>query len=233
MSGFRVFIGHDSREPLCAPVLAYSLIKHASIPLDIRFLVIDELDFARARDPLQSTEFTYTRFLVPHLCSFRGAALFMDGDMVCTADIAELARLRMTGLALRVVKHDHRPVETRKMDGVPQTAYPRKNWSSLMLMNCEELTLWSRAVVEAESGAFLHRFQNIRDERIGELPEGWNDLDRRRPSTKLLHYTSGGPWFEEYADHPDGELWRRYRDEYLAVARIAARRPPLPDRSLS
>ena len=226
----RVFIGHDSREPSCAPVLAYSLIKHASVPLDIRFLVAGELDFERPRESLQSTEFTYTRFLVPHLCEFRGTALYLDGDMVCTADVAELARLDMAGLALRVVKHDHRPVETRKMDGVAQTAYPRKNWSSLMLMNCAALTLWSRTIVETESGAYLHRFRDIPDERIGELPDGWNDLDRHRPGTRLLHYTSGGPWFEEYADHPDGDLWRRYRDEHLAVARIVERRPPLPDR---
>jgi len=210
----RIFIGWDSREPECADVLRYSLEKHSSIPLDIRYLKLPELDFDRPWDPLQSTEFTYTRFLVPSLCDYQGKAVFMDCDMLCLGDIRELDELPMEDLALRVVKHDHRPTEKTKMDGKVQTVYPRKNWSSLMLMNCAELGLWRKRVVEMASGAYLHRFQEIPDEKIGEIPKTWNTLDWMDEQTRLIHYTSGGPWFEEHRDHPFGAIWRDYEAEY-------------------
>ena len=210
----RVFIGWDSREAECADILAYSIRKHASIPVDIRYLKLDELPLDRPRDPLQSTEFTYSRFLVPYLCDYQGTAVFMDCDMVCLGDIRELAELDMTKLALRVVKHDYRPTAATKMDGAVQTVYPRKNWSSLMLMNCAELTLWTQAVVDTKSGKYLHRFEDIADDKIGEIPKTWNTLDWMDDQTKLIHYTSGGPWFEQCKDHPFGAAWLQARDEY-------------------
>ena len=215
----RIFIGWDSREAECADVLAYSLRKHSSIPLEIRYLKLDELDFRREHDPLQSTEFTYTRFLVPLLCDYEGIAVFMDCDMVCLGDIRELAELDMSNCALRVVKHDHHPTEKTKMDGKPQTSYPCKNWSSLMLMNCAQLRRWTKRIVESESGAYLHRFQGIADEQIGDIPNTWNRLDSMDNQTKLIHYTSGGPWFEECKDHAFGDVWFKYRDEYRASRR--------------
>ena len=71
----RIFIGWDSRMPIASDVLAYSLRKHSSVPLDIKFLKVQELDLKRSFDPLQSTEFTYSRFMVPHLCGYSGTAL--------------------------------------------------------------------------------------------------------------------------------------------------------------
>ena len=184
---FRVFIGFDSREAECSDVLAYSLRAHSSIPLDIRYLDLRRLDFDRPRDPLQSTEFTYTRFLVPHLCGYQGKAVFMDCDMLCLGDIKELDELDMSGLTLRVVKHDYQPTAATKMDGKAQTVYSRKNWSSLMLMNCGRLGLWTKETVETQSGAYLHRFQGIPDEEIGEIPKTWNTLDWMDADTKLVH----------------------------------------------
>jgi Glycosyl transferase family 8 len=212
----RIFIGYDSREAECTDVLKYSLLKHSSIPLDIRYLELSKLDFNRPRDPLQSTEFTYTRFLVPHLCNYKGKAVFMDCDMLCLGDIRELDDLDMSNLALRLVKHDYKPTNMVKMDGCVQTLYPRKNWSSLMLMNCEKLTLWTKQVVETQTGAYLHRFQDIPDELIGDIPNTWNTLDWMDANTRLIHYTNGGPWFEQYKDHPYGTPWLQYRDEYRA-----------------
>jgi hypothetical protein len=209
----RIFIGWDSRFPEPADVLRYSLLKHSSVPLEIRYLKLSELDFQRAVDPLASTEFTYTRFLLPHLCGFRGTALFLDNDMLCLADIREIAELEMRPYALRVVKHDYCPANTVKMYGCPQTSYPRKNWSSMMLMNCERLRLWSKQVVETQTGAYLHRFQDIPDAAIGDLPKTWNTLDWMDETTKLIHYTNGGPWFEQYRDHPHAGVWYKYRDE--------------------
>ena len=173
----RIFIGFDSREAECSDILAYSLRAHSSIPLDIRYLDLRQLDFNRAQDPLQSTEFTYTRFLVPHLCGYQGKAVFMDCDMLCLGDIAELDRAGHD--RLRAARGPARlpAAAATKMDGKAQTVYPRKNWSSLMLMNCAKLRLWTKEVVETQSGAYLHRFQDIPDEQIGELPKTWNTLD--------------------------------------------------------
>jgi lipopolysaccharide biosynthesis glycosyltransferase len=213
MSDLKIFIGWDSRFPEPALVLEYSLKKHSSIPLDINFLKYEELDFNREPDPLASTEFTYTRFLVPHLCGFKGKAIFMDNDMLCFNDIKELDDLSMEGLTLRVVKHDHKPLTTTKMYGTPQTSYPRKNWSSLMLMDCSKLTIWTKRVVETASGAYLHRFEDILDENIGDIDSVWNSLDMMDDKTKIIHYTDGGPWFENYVDHPHADIWFFYRDK--------------------
>jgi len=216
MSALRIFIGWGSRQAECADVLAYSLRKHTTIPLDIRYLKLAELDFDRPWDPLQSTEFTYTRFLVPHLCDFRGKAIFMDSDMLCLGDIAELDALDMSDYALRVVKHNHAPTETVKMDGRVQTRYRRKNWSSLMIMDCAALTHWTKNAVETQPGRYLHQFHDIPDARIGDIPPTWNVLDRIDEKTKLVHYTAGGPWFEQCRDHPFGATWFAYRDAYYA-----------------
>lgn len=222
---FRIFIGWDSRFPLPAAVLADSIVKLASVPVAITYLNLktlqEEIGFNRPHDPLQSTEFTYTRFLVPYLCNFEGTALFLDNDMLCLTDIAELANLPMDGYTLRVVKHDHNVVDgSIKMYGAVQTAYPRKNWSSMMLMDCSRLRLWSKQYVEQQTGACLHRFQDLSDAVIGELPAGWNELDRMDANTKLIHWTSGGPWYEQYKDCPHADVWRAARDEYLKVQHI-------------
>lgn len=212
----RIFIGYDEREDIAYRVLKHSLEKHSSERLDIRPLILRELDFPRPRDPLQSTDFTYTRFLVPHLCGFQGVALFMDSDMLAMGDISEIFHLDMHEYALRVYKHNYTPTATIKMDGKPQTQFPRKNWSSFMLMNCERLNAWTKAAVLTQPARWLHRFEAIPDEQIGDIPEGWNVLDRYDPQTRLIHYTEGGPWFENYAAHPYGDVWLRAREEYYA-----------------
>jgi Glycosyl transferase family 8 len=221
---FRIFIGWDSRFPEPADVLAYSLRKHSSIALDIHYLKLPDLRLKRTHDPLASTEFTYSRFLPPYLCNYQGTALFLDNDMLCLSDIREIAELDMTGLALRVVKHDYQPAATVKMNGAVQTSYPRKNWSSMMLMNCEKLTLWSKDVVETATGAYLHRFQDIPDAQIGDLPKTWNTLDTMDANTKLIHWTSGGPWFEQTRNCAHADVWLRARDETRAAAADQNRR---------
>ncbi len=222
---FRIFIGWDSRFPEPADVLRYSLLKHSSVPLEIRYLKLHELGLSRTVDPLASTEFTYSRFLVPHLCGFRGTALFLDNDMLCLGDIRPIAELDMSNLALRVVQHDYQPANTVKMYGCPQTSYPRKNWSSMMLMNCARLTLWTKDVVESQTGAFLHRFQDIPDAMIGELPKTWNTLDWMDETTQLIHYTNGGPWFKDYENHPHAGVWTTARDEMRSLAEAQGCRP--------
>lgn len=238
---YRVFIGWDSRFPEPARVLAHSLRKHASKPLDIRFLDLAHLEacygFRRAHDPLASTQFTYSRFLVPWLCGYQGLALFLDNDMVCRGDVVSLfgeARFSdympmlvqhyttdgktSTGWpAIKVRKHEHVVADgSTKMYGAVQTAYPRKNWSSMMLMDCSRLTCWTKEVVETAPGSRLHRFEDLGDHEIGDLPSGWNDLeDQIGENTKLAHWTQGGPWYKEYANCPHADLWLAARREWL------------------
>ena len=219
---FRVFIGWDSREQDAYEVAAHSLKRHASIPVVVTPIKQEELRarglYARDRDPLASTEFTYTRFLTPHLAGYEGYALFHDCDFLWTGDIAELLALADPSKAVSCVQHDHRPPEELKMEGAVQTRYPRKNWSSLMLFNCAHPSTRRLDVetVNRESGAYLHRMQWAADDEIGALPETWNWLEgwcKAAPGEipKVIHYTRGGPWFEQWRDVEFAELWREER----------------------
>lgn len=224
----RVFIGWDSRFPEPALVAAYSLRKHSSIPLDVRFLDLRHLrecyGFNPRPDPKASTEFTTSRFLVPWLCDYAGRALFVDNDVLFLADVDLLFRKAESDLrhvrdakmlvpSVWCVQHDHQPVTGTKMYGAAQTAYPRKNWSSVMMLNCDQLHCWSKEVVEAADGARLHRFADLHDAEIENLPARWNHLTDMTDQTAILHYTEGGPWFPAYENCPHADLWRQYRDE--------------------
>lgn len=216
---FRVFVGWDSREEPAFEVCRHSLLARASGPLEIvplRQAALREAGlFRRAHDPLQSTEFTYTRFLVPHLAGYDGWALFCDCDFLWLADVYELAALADERYAAMCVHHDHRPAETRKMDDAVQTTYPRKNWSSMVLYNCAHPSTrrLTPEVVNSESGAYLHRFQWCADEEIGAVPETWNWLDgwSQAPAhgtPKVVHHTRGGPWFPNWQHVAYADEWR-------------------------
>lgn len=221
----RIFIGYDSTNEIASRIAIYSIQKHAKKPVQITPLVLEDLErdhgFRRPHDPLASTEFTYTRFLVPYLCGYKGRALFLDNDTLCLSDINEVFELDMSSCWLRLVKHDYQPTATRKLGGKIQTQYPRKNWSSFMLMDCEKLACWTKEAVETQPARWLHRFEPIPDERIGDIPKTWNVLDFYDRDTKLIHYTGGGPWYEEHKEHPYGDIWLKYRDEYQAQAAAA------------
>jgi hypothetical protein len=206
-----VFIGYDPHERAAVNVLADSLYQHSSRPLAITPIVARQLapHFQRPRQPNQSTEFSFSRFLVPWLMEYRGWAIFMDCDMLCRGDIAELWDLREDRYALMCVQHEHVPNETVKFLGAVQTRYEKKNWSSLMLFHCDRCTALTPEYVNTASGLQLHRFEWLAgEEEIGALPMGrWNHLiDVQPPATEpaerggpaLVHWTLGGPWFEEY-----------------------------------
>ena len=73
-------------------VLTHGIHVRASRPTLLQPLMLSQLGglLTRERHPLQSTEFAFSRFLVPFLCGFRGWALFMDCDMLVLDDIARL-----------------------------------------------------------------------------------------------------------------------------------------------
>jgi hypothetical protein len=214
----RVFVGWDSREDIAYQVCRHSLLRHASVPVTVTPLRQTDLRaqglYARPADPLAATEFTYTRFLVPHLAGYRGWALYCDCDFLWRADIAALFALADDRYGAMCVHHDHRPPETMKMDGKTQTLYPRKNWSSLILYNCDHPATRALApdVVNRETGAYLHRFQWLADAAIGALPETWNWLEGwcAKPASdhpNVIHYTRGGPWFETWRQVDYADLW--------------------------
>ena len=220
-----IYIGWDSREDIAYQVCRRSLLRHATVPLDVMALKQSSVRqlglYWRETDELASTEFTYTRFLVPVLNKFQGWAIFMDCDFLFTGDIAELLSLADPKYAVMCVKHDYRPTETTKMDGQKQTVYPRKNWSSLMLINCghHENRVLTKEVVNEKSGKYLHRFEWLSDDLIGDLPEkwnwleGWNKIPSDDTSPAGIHFTRGGPWFEQYQDVDYGDLWLNEKAE--------------------
>jgi hypothetical protein len=201
-----IFIGYDPRERAATNVLIDSLYQHSSAPLAITPLVTPQLEaqglYRRERDPKQSTAFSFTRFLVPHLMGYQGWAIFMDCDMLARGDISELWSLRDDRYAVQCVQHEHVPGETVKFLGEVQSAYPKKNWSSLMLLNCGRCTALSVDYVNTATGLELHRFHWLAgDHEIGAVPEGWNHLVAVQAPAKaegapLLHWTLGGPWFK-------------------------------------
>ena len=203
MEMLRVFLGFDPRETVAFHVAAHSIHSRCSRPVAIAPLMLSQLAgiFNRPRDPKQSTDFSFTRFLVPHLCGYEGWALFADCDILVREDLARLWDLRDDRHAVMVVKHDHVPKETTKFLGHVQTAYPKKNWSSLMLFNNARCRGLTREYVETAHGLELHQFKWLAsDDLIGELPAGWNclvdtDSGGELESAPNLHYTLGGPWF--------------------------------------
>ena len=135
-----VFIGYDSKEKVAFSVLAYSILRNSTKPVTITPVYLPNIkdDFVRERNNLSSTEFSFSRFMVPHLMNYKGWAVFMDCDQLMLGDIADLWRMRDDKYAVQLCKHDYEPEEDKKFLGQVQTKYEKKNWSSFMLMNCKK-----------------------------------------------------------------------------------------------
>lgn len=223
----KVYVGWDSREDIAYQVAKQSILDNASVPVEVIPLKQSKLRkqglYWREVDPLASTEFTFTRFLVPELNDFKDWALFIDCDFVFREDVAELFKLADNHYAVMCAQHDYTPAEGMKMDGKQQLPYPRKNWSSMMLINCahpsnEQVT--AEFVNDPEhTGAFMHRFSWLTDDEIGEVSHEWNWLvnwykEPYHGRPKVLHYTEGGPWFKEYEKCEYAADWYKYKDRY-------------------
>lgn len=211
---FKIFIGYDSKEVSAYHVLASSIIRRASMPVAIIPLTLDSLSwvFKRERGPTESTEFSISRFMVPYLSDYTGWSVFMDCDMLCKIDVVELMAYTMWNADQAVVccQHDYVPKTDAKFLGQAQTKYPRKNWSSMMLMNNARCKALTPEYVNTASGLDLHRFNWLTDDQIGSLPLEYNWLVGeydQNPNAKILHYTLGGPWFEAYRDTDHADEW--------------------------
>lgn len=214
----RLFIGYDRRETVAFHVAAFSALRRCSEPISITGLVLGQLpEMTRTQDG--STQFTYSRFLVPHLCRFQGLAVFMDCDVLVRADLAELVAMVHDHAAVACVKHAYVPSSQMKFLGNRQVPYERKNWSSVMVFNCAACRTLTSDYVDRAKGMDLHQFRWTRDDAIQALPVEWNHLVGeygRNPGAKIAHFTLGTPCFPGYEDQEFADEWRAERDLMLA-----------------
>lgn len=185
----RIFIGYDPRQIVAYTVLCQSIIDHASEPVSITPLVLETLPIKRQG----LTPFTFSRFLVPWLCGFKGMGLFLDVDILVRADISALFKFASLWPAVSVVER-----LTEKFE-----------WASVMLFNCEHADNAALTPEYIERANGLHQIGWTRD--IGALPGEWNRLaeyDPLDPDAKLFHYTSGVPCHAETAGLPFEDEWR-------------------------
>ena len=202
----KAFIGYDSRETVAFHVLSHSIHSRATTPVEIAPLMLSQLSkiFSREKHPLQSTDFSFSRFLVPYLSNYSGWSMFCDCDMLMIDDISNLWSQRNEKFAVQVVKHDHKPTEDSKFLDQPQSRYEKKNWSSVILFNNSKCKALTKEYVNNASGLELHQFKWLEnDSLIGELPPRWNhlvdyDLTLPKEELSLLHFTKGGPYFSDY-----------------------------------
>lgn len=218
----RLFSGYDRREAVGFHVFVSSVLAHATQP--VATTPIDSKGM-----PVGSNEFTYSRFLVPWICGYQGHAIFMDGaDMLMAADLTELDALFDPRFAVQVVQHapyktQHRVKYVGTGMECPNLDYARKNWSSVMLMNCEH-PFWrgiDPVTLKSVAGLSLLQFRNLRDDEIGALPDAWNRLvDEGQPvdGAKVLHWTAGIPAFKNYAAAPGAQLWHAAHASMLEAA---------------
>lgn len=237
-----IWIGFEPREADAYAVTFKSIARRLSHEIEIRGVVLDHVK----RDGLywretesrsnpqgrrqlwdvtsnwwMSTEFAISRFLTPALAK-GGLALFMDCDMLARADLVELFKLGEAdpSKALWCVQHEHF-AEGVKMDGQVQSPYARKNWSSVMLFNCEHPAHQGLTgnMLNGLPGRDLHRFVWLKDSEIGALPAEWNYLvghTRGVDAPKLVHFTDGIPSMAGYETCEFADEWRRELNEWGA-----------------
>lgn len=216
MKTIPVFIGYDPREAIAYHVCSNSIIRLASHPVSLNPLALNILNDYKETHTDGSNHFIYSRFLVPHLMNYQGWAIFIDGDMILRDDIINLWNLRNENCAVQVVKHNYQTRMTTKYLGAKNENYPCKNWSSVILWNCEHPAnkKLTPQLIQTATGAQLHRFTWLDESDIGELPIEWNwlaDEFGSNADAKLLHYTLGTPSFHEFADSPMADEWHRER----------------------
>jgi lipopolysaccharide biosynthesis glycosyltransferase len=218
-----VYIGFDSNQKEAFNVCKYSIKKNSNesikiFPLMKDFLINSDL-YYRNEDSNASTEFAFTRFLVPYLNDYQGWAIFCDSDFLWTGDVNELFKNLNQDIAVKCVKHNYEPKSNQKMEGKIQTKYPRKNWSSMMVFNCSHPSCKKLTIenINTRSGAWLHRFQWCDDKEIEEVGPEYNCLvgyyNIKQP--KAIHFTDGGPWHKGYENVEFADLWKQYLRDYI------------------
>lgn len=216
MKPIPIFIGYDPREAIAYHTCVNSIVRQSSVPVAIVPLALNNFQDYNETHTDGSNQFIYSRFLVPYLMGYSGHAIFMDGDMILRGDIAELWALRSLDKDVQVVKHNYKTRMKEKYLGSKNEDYPCKNWSSVMIFNCNNYPTkkLTPEYIQKSTGAHLHRFAWTSEDRVGALPPEWNWLPDEygaNPDAKLLHYTLGTPCFHEFATTTMADEWHRER----------------------
>lgn len=207
---FNVVIGYDRQVRIPAYVVAESIMKHCTQPVNFTFLNRNNLPFfTRPRISLDSTEFSISRFLTPYLHNYTGWALFVDNDVLVNSDISELFALADEKYSVMCVQHNYIPKNKTKFKNNIQTSYYYKNWSSVMLFNNRLCTNLTVDFINSAPGLDLHQFTWTDHNLIGSLPPEWNYLvgSSEILTPKLIHYTEGGPWYKDTQHCQFAENW--------------------------
>jgi len=220
----KFYIGYDYREHEAAEVARLSLARVSG--MEAEFVEANKLsaqglltritdhrgqDYDLISNAPKSTMFAVSRFLVPLLCQ-SNYALFTDCDMVFYEDPRRMLPEIEGDCAVYVVKHQYEPSTEWKMQGLKQTKYARKNWSSVMLFNCQHPAnrRLSLRDINERPGRDLHQFYWLADDEVGELHPRWNWLVGEQPKPDpigIAHFTLGGPWFDRWKPAEHDELW--------------------------
>ena len=222
----KIFIGYDPVESVAWHTMAASIYRQSSRPVAIVPVNLANLKgiFNRPRDPKQSNEFSFSRFLVPYLCKYEGQGIFFDCDQMLRTDVAEILSVmdEQPGKAVYVVKHTYEPRDDVKYLNTVQYKYPRKNWSSVVLWNCghEKNRVVTPQYINTVEALALHRFTWLDDGEIGNLDIKWNwlvgEYDDPPEDVKNVHWTIGGPYFHEYQNTNFSNEWFHERDMMLS-----------------
>lgn len=216
-SVIRVFIGYDPVESIAWHTMSASIYRRSSKPVALVPINLSNLReiYTRPRDPKQSNEFSFTRFLVPYLAGYEGYALFFDCDMMLRVDVSEIFNVikEQPGKAVYVVKHTYEPRDDIKYLDAVQYKYPRKNWSSVVLWDCAhpKNRFVTPDFINTTDALNLHRFTWLDDDEIGELDVRWNwlvgEYEDPPSDVKNVHWTLGGPYFSEYRNADFSGEW--------------------------
>ena len=216
-----VFIGFDEGEKVSYHILSESIRRQSSVPVSITPLCLSNLpEFKRKLQPNQSTEFAFSRFLVPYLSEYKGWSLFLDCDMMFRDNIKNLWDMIDENKSIMCCKHDYTPKQNVKFRGAKNEPFPKKNWSSFMLMNNERCKMLTKEFVETATGLELHQFKWTHEENVGELPLEWNwlvgEYDYNK-NAKNVHWTLGGPYFKDYKNSEYADEWYRLYNDTIEV----------------
>lgn len=218
----RIFAGYEPLESIGFHVFVKSIIDKSSIPVSITPLHLPMMQFYKDINNPGTNSFIQSRFLIPYMCDYKGFAVFADGsDMLIRDDIKNLESLFDETKAVQVVKHEYKTKNPWKYIGTSlenkNLDYPRKNWSSLMIINCGHHS-WKHitpSYLETCNPISLHRFEHIKDEDIGELPAEWNWLVGEyefNKNAKIAHFTLGIPSFEHYKRCDYSDEWHSVKE---------------------
>jgi hypothetical protein len=228
----KVYIGYDEREMQAANVAVKTLAQVTKGQLSAQLLDAKKLndygmlsrisdhrggqDYDLISNAPKSTRFAISRFLTPLLAQ-SGWALFVDCDVVFREDPRHMLEEVDAIHAVNVVKHEYVPSSEWKMVNQRNERYHRKNWSSVMLFNCDHTAnrRLSLRDINERRGLELHQFYWLHGSEIGDLDRRWNWLvgEQKEPDPDkgggIAHFTLGGPFTDGWKGAEHDDIWNR------------------------